>query len=183
MRAWLIGMAALSLGTLTACDSDVPSPADRMNGEEVVITEVDPNLVSLRKDGLTAGSESFFFAAGQTEVNTALTKTLGNASQQATNEECGAGPMQTASYPGGLTVNFQNGNLVGWFIEEGSDAIRISGDVSLGMAREDVEAVQGYSPITDSTLGEEFIISGNVAGFMGEEGVSTLYAGVQCFFR
>ncbi|WP_299193011.1 aspartate-semialdehyde dehydrogenase [uncultured Erythrobacter sp.] len=179
MRALALAITAM---LLAACDSnDVPSPAERLEGE--VAAPVDEGQVSLRADGLTAGAESFFFAAGQAEVETALTRVLGAPSQTAEMEECGAGPMNSASYADGLTVNFQDGILVGWFVQEASPDIAVSADVALEMPRDQLEALPGYSPIADSTLGEEFVISGQIAGFVEGDAVSTLYAGTQCFFR
>jgi len=183
MRKWVIGLAALSFGTLSACESDVPSPADRLNGETADAIALEPGLVTLRSDGLTAGPESFFFAAGQVEVTTALSRSLGAAGDTSEMAECGAGPMESTSFPGGLTVNFQVGYLVGWFVDGGAENISVDGDVALGMPRNDAEAVSGYSVIQDSTLGEEFNISGELAGFIEGDAVSTLYAGTQCFFR
>jgi len=172
MRKWVIGLAALSFGTLSACESDVPSPADRLNGETADAIALEPGLVTLRSDGLTAGPESFFFAAGQVEVTTALSRSLGAAGDTSEMAECGAGPMES-----------QDGYLVGWFVDGGAENISVDGDVALGMPRNDAEAVSGYSVIQDSTLGEEFIISGELAGFIEGDAVSTLYAGTQCFFR
>lgn len=189
MRLVLLGVAALALA---ACDSgSIPSPADRMEGYLDEAAAIDPGSVALSGEGLTAGSESFFFAAGQTEVEAALSRALGKASDMVENAECEAGPMSSASFPGGLTVNFQNGNWVGWNLRDGAKNISVSGPIELGLDRAELQAIPGYSPIEDSTLGEEFFISGDVAGFVedaqeegGEVGrVAMIYAGVQCFFR
>jgi len=180
MRFVLAGIVAL---TLTACDSgDVPSPAERMEGVPP-IDIYDPQMVAVHKDGLVAGAEAFYFAAGQREVETAITAMIGDATKSGTMEECGAGPMEFASYQGGLTVHFQNGSLVGWNLSETSDAIQIDADVSIGMPSDELETLAGFSAIEDSTLGEEFVISGEVGGFVENEAVSMVYAGVQCFFR
>ncbi len=181
MRLLLIGAAALAL---SACDSGkVPSPADRQSGAADVVADVDLQQVTLRGDGLTSGAESFFFAAGETEVKTALTASLGEASDTGENSECGAGPMAYANYPGGLTVNFQNGSLVGWVLQGEEDTISVSADVEIGTPRAEAEALERYIAIEDSTLGEEFVISGDLAGFIEDDAVSMLYSGVQCFFR
>lgn len=183
MRYLLIGAAALAIA---ACDDGkVPSPADRQSGaaEAAAAAEIDLQSVTLRGDGLTSGANSFFFAAGETEVNAALSASLGDASDSGEMAECGAGPMTFANYPGGLTVNFQEGSLVGWVLDGGSDSISVSGDAEIGTPRAQIEALPRFSAIEDSTLGEEFVISGQVAGFMEEDAVSMLYSGVQCFFR
>ncbi len=181
MRVLLIGLAALSLA---ACDSGkVPSPAERQSSEADQQAGVDPSFVSLGREGLSAGSESFFYAAGENEVKAALAASLGEATEIGSMPECGAGPMEFASYPGGLTVNFQNGSLAGWNLDEASQNIKVAVGTNVGMTRAEIEADPNFSLIADSTLGEEFIISGELAGFIEDDQVSMLYSGVQCFFR
>lgn len=178
----LIGALAL-----TACDSgQVPSPADRMAGD-VPVDVVDEGLVALHGEGLVAGAESFYFAAGRNEVEGALANVLGEPTGRTTVDECGAGAMAITSYPGELNVNFQQGSLVGWNIGSASEGeaanIQIDADVSIGMAAEELAKALGYAPIEGSTLGEEFALSNTLGGFVEEGAVSMLYAGTQCFFR
>lgn len=181
------GLGIFAVAALTACDSgQVPSPADRLAGD-VPVDVVNEGLVALHGEGLVAGSESFYFAAGQNEVETAIAKVLDEAGTTNTIEECGAGPMSMTSFPGELTVNFQEGSLVGWNIGTapvGEDKkIQIDSDVSIGMPTEDLAKATGYAPIEGSTLGEEFALSDRVGGFVDKGAVSMLYAGTQCFFR
>ena len=176
MRGVWLGVAVLALA---ACDSaQSPTPS------ETVAVEVDADLVTVRVDGLTAGAEAFYFAAGQTEVEAALARTLGKPGETGDMPECGAGPMEFASYPGGLTANFQNGTLVGWNWSGGTDAIVFSEAIGIGTARSEVEAMPGFALIEDSTLGEEFALGEEGPfGFFEDGKVSMLYAGTQCFFR
>ena len=75
MRLALLTLAGAL--ALAGCDSGaVPSPAQRQAGEAVP-APIAANAVDLRSEGLAAGSEAFFFAAGQKEVETALAKVLG----------------------------------------------------------------------------------------------------------
>ncbi|KEO91676.1 hypothetical protein EH31_03115 [Erythrobacter longus] len=184
MRRLALGVMVLALA---ACDSgQVPSPADRMAGD-IPVDTVDEGLVALHGEGVVAGAESFFFAAGRNEVETALTKVLGEPVSRNEIEECGAGPMQMTSYAGELTLNFQSGSLVGWNIgsapEGEGENIQIDADVTIGMAADDLAAATGYTPIEGSTLGEEFALSNTMGGFVDSGAVSMLYAGAQCFFR
>lgn len=182
MRFWVLGLALVGLA---ACDSgQVPSPAERMNNPDAAIAaDVDTTRIIMRSDGLNVGAERFFFAAGQREVETALEGMLGEAETSGTMEECGAGPMDFATYPGGLTVNFQQGALVGWWVKGGADIISFAGDAAIGTSREELEASGGFAMIEGSTLGEEFTIGNGLAGFFEEGTVSMMYAGTQCFFR
>ena len=184
MRLLSVGFLALAL---VACDSgQVPSPADRLAGD-VPVDVVDEGLVALHGEGLVAGAESFFFAAGQNEVEAALTKVIGEPLGRNQNDECGAGPMVMTSFPGELTVNFQDGSLVGWNIgtaPEGEAAkIQIDADVSVGMPSEELAKAAGYTPIEGSTLGEEFALGDRMGGFVDNGAVTMLYSGTQCFFR
>jgi hypothetical protein len=181
----LVGLLAL-----TGCDSgDVPSPAERRQGEPVQ-GAVTANAVELGSEGLSAGSEAFYFAAGQTEVEAALAKALGVALRSGENRECGAGPITFTDYAGGLTAHFQQGRLVGWNWHAPQDGDRAAtGTVSLpskvqiGSPRAEVEAASGFARVEGSTLGEEFALGSNIGGFIKADAVEMLYAGTQCFFR
>lgn len=185
MRGLVLGFAALGLA---ACDSgNVPSPTERMNEQGSGGPSISLEGVELRGGGLAAGSEAFYFSAGQNEVIGALAGVLGDAGEAVSNDECGAGPMQFASFPGGLTVNFQESGLVGWNIglsdEPAAKRIDVVGDVQIGTGREAAQAADGFNPFEDSTLGEEFSLGPNIGGFIEEGSVAMMYAGTQCFFR
>lgn len=180
MRAIPLFLAGLALA---ACDSgSVPSPTER-SGPQAAEQQVDANAVVLRSDGLNAGAEAFFFAAGQNEVQAALSRTLGEPGDSGENSECGAGPLAYADYPGGLTVHFQDGGLVGWNWDEQSPAISTWGGLAIGADRASIEALDGYAAIEESTLGEEFALGDRLGGFFEDGALAMLYAGTQCFFR
>ncbi len=176
---------------LTGCDSGgVPSPAERLEGKTGEMP-VAVNAVELRGEGVAAGSEAFYFAAGQKEVEAALAKTLGTALRSGSNPECGAGPISFTDFPAGLTVHFQEGRLVGWnwhLAQDGdtpaSGTVKLAGAVQLGSPREVASTAPGYAPVEGSTLGEEFALGSKIGGFVSTDGkVEMLYAGTQCFFR
>ncbi|EAQ30438.1 aspartate-semialdehyde dehydrogenase [Erythrobacter sp. NAP1] len=182
MRVLVIAASCLALA---ACGgSDVPSPAERLEQREggAVAEIIDPGQVTLRSEGLVAGPDAFFFAAGQSEVEAALTRAIGEPGEILEMPECGAGPMESSAYPGGLTVNYQDGILVGWLVNEPSDSIGVEG-LPVGTSRSDLEAMPGFALIEGSTLGEEFMLGDRFAGFIEDDAVSMLYSGTQCFFR
>lgn len=187
MRAMAAMLAVL---VLCGCDSGtVPSPAERQ-AAGVAAGETEAGVVELRSGGLAAGPEAFFFAAGQKEVEAALTRVLGASSGGGRNGECGAGPMDFTEFPGGLTAHFQDGRLVGWNWHDAPDGaasasgtVRLAGEVQLGAPRESAAAVPGFAPVEGSTLGEEFALGDAVGGFVEDGRVAMLYAGTQCFFR
>lgn len=183
----------LTLGgalALTGCDNGtVPSPAERQQGEAVQ-APVAANAVELRGEGLSAGNEAFFFAAGQAEVEAALAEALGASVRTGANRECGAGPVTFTDFAGGLTAHFQQGRLVGWnwhLTQDGdapaSGTVKLATDVQVGSARAVVEAAPGFAKVEGSTLGEEFALGQAIGGFIGNDKVEMLYAGTQCFFR
>jgi len=181
-----LSIALLSVG-LVSCDSgEVPTPTEQQTLRPPS-PEVEVGSVELSGDGLTAGPEAFYFAAGRSEVETALAGALGKASGTGENEECG---LEFSDYSGGLTVNFDNGSMVGWNLRLPQDGdattdvdLSVVGDVQLETAQAEAEASDGFAPFADSTLGEEFMIGDKVGGFFEEDSVSMLYAGRQCFFR
>lgn len=175
---------------LTACDSgDVPSPAERQQGDPAQAA-VAADMVELRGEGLSAGGEAFYFAAGQAEVEAALARVLGPVLRSGENPDCGAGPMTFTDFPGGLTAHFEQGRLVGWnwHAPQDGDApgrgtVRLAGKVQLGSPRNDLQAAPGFAWFEDSTLGEEFTLGDKIGGFVADEKVEMLHAGTQCFFR
>lgn len=187
------GVALLVLaGTLAlaGCDSGgVPNPADTKT-DAPAEAPLAANAVELRGDGLSAGSESFYFAAGQAEVEAALAAALGPKLRSGENPECGAGPITFTDFAGGVTAHFQQGRLVGWnwhATQDGDAAatgsIKLPGQVQVGSIRAVLEAAPGFTKVEDSTLGEEFALGDKLGGFVAGDKVEMLYAGTQCFFR
>ena len=174
--------ALLAALTLAACDSgSVPPPGQeplRASSQSVKEDEV-----VLRGEGLAAGSEAFYFAAGRAEVETALEPILGEPVGRPENFECGTGEMQFTEYAGGLIVNFQRGSMVGWNTRDPSSSVRVIGDVQIGTSREAATGTESFSAIEGSTLGDEFALGGAMGGFFEGDAVVMLYAGAQCFFR
>lgn len=189
MRA--AGLLLAGALVLAGCDSGTaPVPAETPESKAVEATPLAANAVELRGEGLVAGAEAFYFAAGQTEVEAALAKALGPKLRSGENPECGAGPITFTDYAGGLTAHFQQGRLVGWnwhAPQDGDDAgtgtITLAGNVRIGSARAVAEAAPGFAPVEDSTLGEEFMLGKAIGGFVEGDAVEMLYAGTQCFFR
>jgi hypothetical protein len=190
MNRPLVILAAAAALALTGCDSgEVPSPTERLQGE-VPPKAVAANVVELRGEGLSAGPEAFFFAAGQTEVEAALAKALGPVLRTGSLAECGAGPMTFTDFAGGLTAHFQEQRLVGWNWHlaqdgdlPGSGTVNLAGDIQLGSPRTALVAASGFALVEGSTLGEEFALGSNIGGFVKADKVEMLYAGTQCFFR
>jgi len=105
------------------------------------------------------------------------------------NSECGAGPMEFTSF-GPLTLNFQDGRLVGWFMEQGPGMVTSDG-IRPGITLADLRSERSVRLVEDSTLDGEFEYAapdgGTIGGFALGEGdsaeVASLFAGTNCFFR
>jgi hypothetical protein len=184
----------LALGTLAlaACDGgETPNPAESPQAAATpTAAPLAANAVELRGDGLVAGPEAFYFAAGQKEVEGALARALGAPLRSGENAECGAGPVTFTDFAGGLTAHFQDGKLVGWNWHGPQDGdtpasgtVKLAGPVQLGTARAAVELAPGFGAVENSTLGEEFVLGDEIGGFIEADVVEMLHAGTQCFFR
>lgn len=183
MRRAATLFTAVFLGlAITGCDSGaVPPP-----GQSRDVAAPQPlasNEVLLRGEGLVAGVEAFYFAAGQREVEAALARALGEQVANGTMAECGAGAIEFASYSGGLAVHFQEGNLVGWKLGGDDQPISVTGDVQIGTSADEARAADGFTPVAETTLGEEFTLGPRIGGLIADNRVAMLYAGTQCFER
>ena len=110
----------------------------------------------------------------------------GAPSDTGTLEECGAGPLDQASWPDGLTLYFQEGKFLGWALG-GKDTTKLTtaSGIGLGSTRAELEA--GYSvEVAESSLGTEFS-AGDIFGILGGKGpkasITHLWAGTSCNMR
>ncbi|MBF9060766.1 hypothetical protein HKCCSP123_16415 [Rhodobacterales bacterium HKCCSP123] len=161
----LIALAASAL--LAACVSTPSEP------EQPALTldsrGIQPTISRLRID----------FGRAQVGVVDTVTRLLGEGPVQvSTNAECGAGPVTAAAWADGLTLNFQNGDFVGW-VNTDPD-LPTGGGIRPGQPR--LELPQVSFSIT--SLGTEFSRS-EVYGLLTEndEAVRIVWAGTTCFFR
>lgn len=137
----------------------------------------------------TGGKTGEFGFGSRASLIEPLAERMFGEPQKSANAECGAGPLESARY-GPLTLNFQDGNLVGWFAEEGAQVVTGDGIVP-GKLMRDLKVARSARMIPDSTLDGEFeYIAADglpIRGFVKGEGrdakIVSLYAGVNCFFR
>lgn len=140
-----------------------------------------------------ASGKSYLMAFGSTgpQTDNEMRRVAGNADDRSTNEECGAGPMEFARYDA-MTLNFQGGKFVGWFLgnEPGADQYSTMSGIAVGTTRARAAESVKLVAIEDSTLGEEFSLGEGekaVGGMFAAPGdsakIDALFAGVNCFFR
>ncbi len=108
-----------------------------------------------------------------------------------TNGECGAGPLDTASWPDGLTLYFQGGKFVGWAADrrgnDGTDvpAIITAANVGPGSTRAELESAYS-AKVFESTLGTEFSagdLFGVLDGTRPTSRITAMWAGASCNMR
>lgn len=205
MRKWTtFAMLALLAACKPAADK-VPAPDS--SGADPVAPAVPeakndgPNAattaVSLDGDGLrfidrVSGKTSLLaFGVPRAQAETALANVAGKEDDRSTNEECGAGTMEFTRYDA-MTLNFQNGKFVGWFLgnEPGAATYSTMSGIGIGSTRAKAKESVSIVEVEDSTLGEEFSIGTgeNVIGGMfaapGDAAkIEALFAGANCFFR
>lgn len=132
-------------------------------------------------------TEEIGFGIRRETVERIARQQFGEPTAQTVNEECGAGPMSFTEY-GPLTFNFQEGRLVGWYVEAGGEITTADGVKPGATGFDFLAAERAASMVEDSTLDGEFRYTGaddgEVGGFVDEAGtVRALYAGTNCFFR
>ena len=121
VRFAMIGAAALALAACSG--SEETAESSELALQETPNLPADPaGVVRLGGDGLEVTGPlgtMLSFGSPRETVEAELAKALGEARDVGINEECGAGPVAFTEYPGGLTLNFQNGALAGWSLGDG----------------------------------------------------------------
>lgn len=178
----------LCMPVLAACGSnDVPPPGqEELRASRPVVEE---GSIVLRADGITIGAESFYFGAGQTEVEAKLTGAIGDASAVNALEGCSDGVIE-AHERAKLDVHYRDAIFVGWSSRhaegdalEGGGTISFAGDLAVGMTRDAAQEVRGLIFTGSTRLGEEFAAGDSMGGFVDEGAVTRIYAGIQCIAR
>lgn len=190
----LAAITALSLSACSAADdqAEAGAPAETSMLAPSAKSTLAPGSISLSSEAVTVnGPEGTTLAMGSPRqaVETELASALGEAIRSDSNEECGAGPMQFTYYANGLTVNFIDAKLVGWFVDSdgAQGGIATAENITIGSPIADVTRVYTLEDTSDSTLGDEFYTDEGIGGFFegadDERTVATLYSGTNCFFR
>lgn len=192
------------IGLLAACkpaadsapaDSDPvapPVPEAKADGPAAATTGVALDGEGLRFVDKASGKASLLaFGVPRVQAEEALARVAGTLDDRSTNEECGAGPMDFTRFDA-MTLNFQGGKFVGWFLgnEPGADQYSTLSGIAIGTARAKAAESVTLVMMEDSTLGEEFSLgSGDntVGGMFAAPGdaakIDALFAGANCFAR
>lgn len=169
-----------------------PMPEAKANGPAAATTAVSLDADGLRFVDKASGKTSLLaFGVPRAEAEEALARVDGKADDRSTNEECGAGPMEFTRFDA-MTLNFQDGKFVGWFLgnENGASQYSTMSGIAIGTTRAKAKQSVSIVDVPDSTLGEEFSIGtgdhvmGGIFAEPGEDAkIDALFAGANCFFR
>ncbi|MDK2760720.1 MAG: hypothetical protein KYX64_05115 [Sphingopyxis sp.] len=196
--------ALAMIGLLAACkpaaekppaDADPVAPAvpeAKNDGPNAATTAVSLDGEGLRFVDTNSGKTSLLaFGVPRAQAEAALANVTGKEDDRSTNEECGAGTMEFTRYDA-MTLNFQDGKFVGWFLgnEPGANSYSTMSGIGIGTTRAKAKASVSIVDMEDSTLGEEFSIGTGetaIGGMFAAPGdaakIDALFAGTNCFFR
>ena len=126
------------------------------------------------------------FGRPQSEVLATLERVRGPAGK-GINADCGAGPVQYANWPDGLSLVFQRDRFVGWSLDgRAAGAISTAGSIGPGSTRAALDSTYGNVEVRKTSLGDEF----GAGGFFGlldgpnaTSRITNMWAGVNCVAR
>lgn len=190
--ALILGLALAACEPAAPADPAVPAePAPpAAPAAEAPLTEA-----LLEGDGLTpaqpGGGTALKLAFGQPmdEVIAAMAARRGGAAPTMShNAECGAGPLDFASWGDGVQLVFQDGRFAGWWLDEAAPTgfSTLSG-LHIGSTLRELRAAHPDADIGEATIGPEFTAGGDIHGTLTGTNdaaeINNLYAGVSCIFR
>lgn len=200
LRALTPALALFLVLGLAACEPADPAasaePAEPAAAETAApaATAALPGLL-VEADGITpaqpGGGTALKLSFGQfmNEVIGPLAQARGGAPAEITrNTECGAGPLEFASWDDGLQLVLQEGRFVGWWLDQAApETYSTVRDVHVGSTLRELRAAYPDAEIRDESIGPEFTtaegLSGTLSGTADEARITNLYAGVSCIFR
>ena len=169
-----------------------PEPASR----PPAATPAAPTVhLALSGEGLTfvtpsGSTRHLLFGEPADHAVEAVSRAQGSQPEHAHNDECGAGPLDMATWPNGLTLVAQEGRFVGWGLFPGAgtgidDDLGTMAGIAPGSTRGELESAYA-AKVSETTLGTEFI-AGGLSGLLDGPGprasITTLWAGTNCAFR
>ncbi len=134
----------------------------------------------------TGSATPLAFGLGADQVLGVLERNRGPAAR-GTNEDCGAGPVQYASWADGLSVVLQKDRFVGWSLDgRAAGVLQTANGVGPGSTRATLDQAFGTVTVSQTSLGTEFA-AGEVFGLLDGPGptakITDMWAGVSCVAR
>lgn len=173
---------------------EAPAPTADVRGldAEQASTKTETAVLAVEGEGIrffnpvTTAATPLSFGRPQSEVLATLERIRGPAGR-GTNQDCGAGPVQYANWPDGLSLVFQRNRFVGWGLDSrAAGAIATAGSIGPGSTRAALDGTYGNVEVGTTTLGDEF----SAGGFFGlldgpnvTSRITNMWAGVNCVAR
>jgi hypothetical protein len=188
---WGSACAALCVAVLfSACAAGDEAEAGAAPREPAAPEVAGPSLV-MEENGIrvsgAAGESARELTFGMAEEEVIAAVGFRGEPERGTSPECGAGPLEYASWPDGVGLFFADGEFGGWWLDgRGGDAVTTRAGIGPGSTRGALQAAYDVE-IGESTLGMEFFTTGGIGGLLegpGEEArVTHMWAGLNCVFR
>lgn len=182
-------LAALATLALAACEGNsLPQAGELPENETELRLAADGLRIidTVPEKGADPVQATLAFGVDRSATEAQVSALLGEPAETSSNPECGAGAMDFATYPSHLVLNYQDGKLVGWFLD-GESPLKTNKGVQVGDALGNFVLLHRADPVEDSTLGVEYHAESGIGALMtapGDAGrVEAMYAGTNCFFR
>lgn len=187
---------ARSIGQAPSSAEDIETNMNVAASTENVVTpavaRVEPRL-ALDPEGLrwfmpqNGSARPLPFGSEQAEVLNSIERVRGKAAM-GTNVDCGAGPVQYASWADGLSLVFRDGKFSGWGIDSRARRAIVTADgIGIGTTRAELEDAIGPPVVVrQSSLGNEFTAGayhGLFGGTQANARITDMWAGVSCVAR
>lgn len=134
----------------------------------------------------TGAATPIAFGRPQSDVLNALERLRG-AAAKGTNLDCGAGRVDYATWPDGLSLVFQRARFVGWGLDSrAAGALTTASGVGPGSTREQLDEVYAGVSVEQTSLGTEFAaggFSGVIDGVNASSKITDMWAGTNCVAR
>ena len=184
-----LALAALAL--LCACSPDpahreqnAAAPASTPPAQAAPELAIEPEGLRLFDSG-TGSARPIPFGTAQDAVIAALAF-RGAPADTGALDECPAGRLDTAGWPDGLGLYFQEAKFVGWALgDDARDAPTTASGIGIGSTRAELESAYS-AEVFESTLGTEFA-AGELFGILDGTGpnakITHLWGGTSCNMR
>jgi len=200
--------APIVLGLLAACSPEPKQPVEKdatANMAEIVVPPASnaeapaanahaeapgvgirlaPGELTLALPG--GASRPVRFGMARADAVRLLATALGNPIEEASSQDCGAGPLGYAAFRDGLSLYFQDGKFAGWDLAGRESAgFATAKGIGIGTSRKELEAA-GTVDVGETSIGNEFMM-GELSGLLSSPApdgkVTNLWAGVTCIAR
>ena len=174
------GDAATSATTTAAPETTVDASTTSVADDVQVLIVLNPDGLGFTTED--SGSVSRIdFGSDQQLTRDAVVKSLGEPSDEGTNQECAPGPPDFA-YWDELQLYFENGTFAGWSIHNDSTLTTADG-IGLGSTLDEYEQAYGDVTVEETSLGREFFDEAYNAGIDDNDRIDRLTTGTVCAFR